>query len=135
MAFPAVGGYNSGVCPPSHPLAIMSLFYEFFYDTGAIRDFYRLVWATGDLTGYSLHADYINGWTDQEALELSLDTCTGHRGVEDANCSLNVGPDGPGRARPRQVETEPPREPIGLEGPLYKLPGNIEVSGHPIDRI
>lgn len=55
MAFPVIGDYNTGVCPESHPHAIISVFFEFFYATGAIQDFNRWVWAQGDTTGYGLH--------------------------------------------------------------------------------
>lgn len=60
MSFPAIGTYNSGVCPESHPRAIVSVFYEFFYATGAVQDFNRWVWAQGDTTGYGLHGMLAN---------------------------------------------------------------------------
>ena len=58
MAFPAIGDYNGGVCPQSHPIAIISLFYEFFYDTSNFPDYQNWVWAMGDPTGYGLHGDF-----------------------------------------------------------------------------
>ena len=52
MAFPEKGAYNTGVCPESHPQAIFSVFYEFFYDTGKFSsNFNRWVWAQGDTVG------------------------------------------------------------------------------------
>lgn len=54
MAFPAIGDYNGGVCPESHPVAIVSVFYEFFYNTGKITDFNRWVYSSGDGVGYGL---------------------------------------------------------------------------------
>jgi hypothetical protein len=116
------------VCPESHPIAIFSVFYEFFYDMAAIQNVNRWVWAHGDTEGYGLHGDYLQGWTDQEALELAMDTCTGPGGVEDPNCSLNVGPNGPGVEGPQELETPAPVEEVGLNGPLDKLPGNNPVS-------
>lgn len=125
VAFPAIGDYNFGVCPESHPKAILSVFYEFFYDTGAIKDPNRLVWAMGDTQGYGLHGDYLQGWTDQDRLERAIDTCTGNKGVDDPKCSLNVGADGsPGHSSVKQVQTTPPYEELGQNGPLDKLPGN-----------
>ncbi|KAM3552455.1 hypothetical protein MY1884_007199, partial [Beauveria asiatica] len=120
MAFPAVGAYNFGVCPASHPTAILSVFYEFFYDTGAVEDPNRLVWAMGDPAGYGLHGDYLQGWTDQQRLD-------------DGGCSLNVGPDGsPGHSSVQQVQVPEPAEPVGKQGPLDKLPGNNPVTGDPV---
>ena len=129
MAFPAIGDYNTGVCPESHPVAILSVFYEFFYGTGTIQNFNRLVWAMGDLTGYGLHGGFLNGWTDQDALEKAMDTCTGPQGVDAAGCSLNVGTNGPGRASRQKIETAPPNEDVGSNGPLGSLPGNNPVGG------
>ncbi|KAG8424071.1 hypothetical protein J3458_000905 [Metarhizium acridum] len=132
MAFPAVGDYNTGVCPQSHPVAILSVFFEFFYNTRAVKDFNRWVWAMGDVTGYGLHGDYLNGWADQGRLDRAVETCTGPNGVNDAGCSLNVGPDGPGRSSRQPVEVAPPNEEIGFNGPLHKLPGDNRVTGHPV---
>lgn len=130
MAFPAFGDYNGGVCPSTHPIAIFSVFFEFFYDTGAIKNFNRLVWAQGDAKGYGLHGDFLNGWTDQERLNNSMATCTGQGGVNAEGCSLNMGgEEGPGRARERDVEVAPPVEEVGLNGALAKLPGNNPVFG------
>lgn len=54
MAFPAIGDYNGGVCPESHPTAIVSVFFEFFYNTGHVTNFNRWVYASGDGVGYGL---------------------------------------------------------------------------------
>ncbi|TQV99776.1 WSC domain-containing protein [Cordyceps javanica] len=133
MAFPAIGAYNFGVCPESHPKAILSVFYEFFYDTGAIQDPNRLVWAMGDPTGYGLHGDYLQGWTDQQRLDDAIATCTGPRGVDDRGCSLNVGQDGsPGHSSAQKVEVAEPAEPVGKQGPLDRLPGNNPVTGNAV---
>jgi len=134
MAFPAIGDYNTGVCPESHPVAIYSVFYEFFFDTSSYTDFNRWVYAMGDPTGYGLHGDFINGWTDQTALENAMSTCTGANGVNDPGCSLNVGPNGPGSSSSQTPEVAPPSEPVGMQGPLTALPGSNPVTGTPIRR-
>lgn len=92
MAFPAIGAYNGGVCPQSHPKAIYSVFYEFYYDTSPFTDYANLVYAMGDPTGYGLHGDFINGWKDQNALAQAVNTCQGPQGAYAATCSVNVCP-------------------------------------------
>lgn len=129
MSFPAIGDYNTGVCPQSHPVAIVSVFNEFYYNTRQVQeqDFRRWVYGNGDTTGYGLHGDFLQGWTDQEALEHAMATCTGKRGADDPNCSLNVGPNGPGRVARFTVEKPAPAEDVGLNGRLTQLPGNNPV--------
>lgn len=129
MAFP-VGTYNGGYCPKSHPVAIYSVFYEFFYDTSAIQDFNRLVWAMGDPTGYGLHGDYINGW-NQIALDNAMRTCTGQNGPNTPSCSLWVPSlNSPGSSSTQKVQTTNPNpEAVGLQGPIPTLPGNNPVTG------
>lgn len=134
MAYPAIGEYNKGVCPSSHPVAIYSLFLEFFYDTSKIQNYSRLVYSMGDPTGFGLHADFINGWTNQTALERAMATCTGPHGVLDKSCSLNDGPNGPGRASNQRVEVEPLRENVGLNGTIDALPGNNPIVGRLVRR-
>lgn len=83
----------------------------------------------GDPTGYGLHADFLNGWTDQTRLQNAMTSCTGPGGVDAASCSLNVGPDGsPGHSSVQQPQTAPPSEQVGLNGPLAALPGNNPVT-------
>lgn len=54
-------------------------------------------------------------------------TCTGPNGANDANCSLNVGPNGPGEVTTQNPEHPAPMEEVGLNGKLDKLPGNNPV--------
>lgn len=60
MAFPAIGDYNGGVCPQSHPHAIVSVFTEFFHNTRQVTagNFNRWVYAEGDAVGYGLRKFY-----------------------------------------------------------------------------
>ncbi|KAF9889500.1 hypothetical protein FE257_007210 [Aspergillus nanangensis] len=129
MSYPAIGDYNKGVCPESHPVAIYSIFLEFFYHTAPYRDYKNWVYAMGDPTGYGLHGDFINGWTDQQALQNAITTCTSPRGLEHPKCSIT-------RKQKRNLApiTNPPEIPapgenIGQRGPLLKLPGHNPVTG------
>jgi hypothetical protein len=78
MAYP-IGAPDSGDCPASHPVKTILLFNEYVYDVGkfdyqAGKDSW--VTATGDPTGYSFHADFINGWVSK-TLKDAVDQCTG----------------------------------------------------------
>jgi hypothetical protein len=55
---------NTGFCPPTHPYQMMQLFIEVLYSVNDIEkvDGGRMVLSTGDTTGYSFHADFINAW-------------------------------------------------------------------------
>ncbi|KAH8809333.1 hypothetical protein F5884DRAFT_858834 [Xylogone sp. PMI_703] len=130
VAFPT-NAYNGGVCPESHPKAIYSVFYEFFYDTSTVTDFNRWVWAMGDPTGYGLHGDFINGWKDQNALEQAIATCQGPDGFFSPDCSINAQE---GSAQNLNPEVPAPPEQVGLNGPIAALPGNNPVTGTPIKK-
>jgi hypothetical protein len=126
MAFPAFGDYNGGVCPQSHPVAIYSVFYEFYYDTSPFTDYQNLVYAMGDPTGYGLHGDFLNGWSDQNALAQAVNTCQGPQGAYATTCSVN-SEDGSAVALNPVVPA--PAENVGLTGPIAALPGNNPITG------
>ncbi|KAN0099385.1 protein of unknown function (DUF1996) domain containing protein [Hyaloscypha variabilis] len=126
MAFPAFGDYNGGVCPQSHPVAIYSVFYEFYYDTSPFTDYQNLVYAMGDPTGYGLHGDFLNGWSDQNALAQAVNTCQGPEGAYATTCSVN-SEDGSAVALNPVVPA--PAENVGLTGPIAALPGNNPITG------
>jgi hypothetical protein len=90
MSYPE-GAPDTGDCPPSHPVKTVLLFNEYIYDVGRF-DFVpgqdAWVTATGDATGYSFHADFINGWRP-ETLAAAVAQCTGPIGgeLESQSCS------------------------------------------------
>ena len=160
MAWP-VQKYNGGVCPESHPKAIYSVFYQFFYNTKPFPDWQKCVFATGDPSGYSLHGDLLLGWTNQTALEQAVYTCDGTPDKEP--CSVAVGlhctshstgyalyslclikysashadkSQAGGLTPAYHLDPEYPRVPeeVGLNGPLTSLPGDHPLIGSYKDR-
>lgn len=119
MAYPAVGDFNGGVCPQSHPVALLSLFFEFFFDTSSYTDINRFAFAMGDNTGYGFHGDFLMGWTDRDLLQTAHADC-----VASSNCPA-LGNQG---QTPRALLVPAPVENIGLNGPIPTLPGNNPVT-------
>ena len=75
-----------------------------------------------DTTGYGLHGDFLNGWTDQCRLESAMQTCTQDGGDGNAACTLRVnGQLGQGSAD-LKLDTPAPVENVGLNGPIARLP-------------
>jgi len=118
VAYP-IDNYNGGRCPQTHPVAIFSIFYEFFYDSSAIKDIHEFVLANGDTTGYGYHGDFIMGWTDRDALQHAHANC-----INAADCPT-LG-NQPGAAVPL-IYPAIYEEDVGFNGPIAKLPGNNPV--------
>ena len=133
MAWPS-GGVDGGDCPASHPVHLVSLFYEFIfevqnfpYNNGSSPTW---VWANGDTTGYGLHADFINGWPSlingTNVLQEAIDQCNASDGVggELNNCP----PLAPylDQAAANACRPQNPRvlEDIGSGDYIAQLPGN-----------
>jgi hypothetical protein len=80
MSYPASGSHDNGPCPSSHPVQMISLFFEVLYDTNSFASKWGsstqpFVFANGDATGYGFHGDFVNGW-DVPTLQTITDTCT-----------------------------------------------------------
>lgn len=120
VAYPEKGDYNGGVCPASHPVAIFSLFYEFFFDTSAYTDINRFAFSCGDGTGYGFHGDFIMGWTNRDLLQTAHADC-----VSAADCpKLGNKP----QSTEKLIYPAVYEEDIGLNGqPIKSLPGNNPV--------
>jgi len=121
VAYPAIGNYNGGICPQTHPKAIFSIFYEFYFETGNYTDINKFVLAQGDPTGFGYHGDFVMGWTNRTALQNAHRDC-----INSADCpTLQNQPANP------QTLIFPAifEEDIGLAGnPIASLPGNNPVT-------
>ena len=81
MAYP--DGIDNGQCPPTHPVHLVSIFYEVYFNVApfnALFDGGRFVLANGDSTGYGLHGDFMNGW-DHDVLSRAVAACNADSGV------------------------------------------------------
>uniref|UniRef100_A0A8H8CIG2 DUF1996 domain-containing protein n=1 Tax=Psilocybe cubensis TaxID=181762 RepID=A0A8H8CIG2_PSICU len=82
VAFLSTGPDNGTCSDPMFPVTIPRIFMEVYWVTQAFDDFRRqaavpdqpFVFSNGDPTGYSYHADFMNGW-DEGVLEQALDGC------------------------------------------------------------
>jgi hypothetical protein len=120
VAYPAIGDYNGGVCPASHPKALLSIFYEFFFETQTMPDFNKFAFANGDATGFGYHGDFIMGWTNRTLLQNAHRDC-----IDAANCpTLGNKP----QTSEKLIYPAIYEEEIGLNGPIPKLPGNNPVT-------
>ncbi|KAH7105021.1 WSC-domain-containing protein [Auriculariales sp. MPI-PUGE-AT-0066] len=128
MAYP--DATDSGKCPASHPVRLVSLFYEIIWDTAVWKSMWwtppgrdqPFVLSNGDPTGYSFHGDFANGW-DQAELQKAVDTCTNESGEMKDCHTLKLRTD-----EEMNNCIIPPRTLDGTEGWQKRLPGCNEIS-------
>lgn len=128
MAYP-IQNFDSGDCPDTHPVHLISLFYEMGVNVGEF-DFHgpgTWVLANGDTTGYGLHADFQNGW-DTDLLQSAIDQCSGASGnVHD--CAPLEAVFDQAAADACVFQGDLVHEDIGLTAPILALPGCNPVFG------
>ncbi|KAI0676211.1 WSC-domain-containing protein [Trametes maxima] len=128
MSYPLTQ-FDNGDCPESHPVRLVSLFYEMMVAVGD-SDFWGVgawVFANGDTTGYGLHADFVNGW-DVDLLQNAIDQCSGASGNV-LDCAPLAAVYDADAARACVFEGQLVDEPVGLATPLPALPGCNPVFG------
>ncbi|TXT13267.1 hypothetical protein VHUM_00634 [Vanrija humicola] len=126
--------YYGGFCPESHPIKYPQLLYEIIYYFGDEQKIdpkrkYNVILSNGDLTGNSLHADFVAGWDmNQLAQAIAYDRTPGQP------CNVGMAIDKcPPFASPNVVNIDKssacrfsgqiPAEEVGLFRPLDQLPG------------
>lgn len=123
MSYP-VGAYNDGYCPDSHPVHLISLFYELIVPTGNYPYNGAGTWSlsNGDTLGLRFHGDFIMGWNDTSILQQFIDNCPNAQGnTEDCPAFAAVQDTiAPGAC---QFEGMIVNENIGADGAIAALPG------------
>ncbi|TBU27996.1 WSC-domain-containing protein [Dichomitus squalens] len=122
LAYP-IQNYNSGDCPDSHPVHLVSLFYEMLVSVDQYSYWGPGTWvlANGDTTGYGHHGDFQNGW-DIDLLQEAIDTCTAANGNV-MDCPPLAAVFDQASADACTLETDIVDENIGLDSPITQLPG------------
>jgi len=128
MAYPTADGGNRN-CPKGW-IHVPHLFYELYWNTTTFSDRWNpdgktqpFVLSNGDVTGFSLHADFIAGW-HEETLQTIIDTCNaGSSGMH----LCPVLPEGLNKDEGCTIEN-PVTDEV-CEGVLDALPGTNPLKG------
>ncbi|PSR71451.1 hypothetical protein PHLCEN_2v12718 [Hermanssonia centrifuga] len=123
MAYP-IQAYNTGDCPDSHPVHLVSIFYEMFV---SVDQFPYVpgswIYSFGDNIGLGLHGDFQDGWTNKTLLQDALDNCPDANGSVQACPPLNAAVNDD-IASACHAELDIVDESVGLSSPpLAALPG------------
>ncbi len=123
MSYP-IGAYNDGYCPDSHPVHLISLFYELVAPTGYFPYNGPGSWSfsNGDQGGLRFHGDFTMGWKDPSILQDFIDNCPNAQGnVADCPAFASVlDTAAPGAC---QFEGQIVDEDIGDINSIAQLPG------------
>ncbi|KAI1789216.1 WSC-domain-containing protein [Ganoderma leucocontextum] len=122
MAYP-IQNYNTGDCPDTHPVHLVSLFYEMVVSVDQYSYWGNGTWvlANGDTTGYGHHGDFTNGW-DVDLLQEAIDTCTQAQGNV-MDCPPLAAVFDQASADACVLETQIVDEDTGFSAPISVLPG------------
>ena len=122
---------DNGVCPPTHPVQLIHLFYEVYYGVTNIdtSDGGQFVFANGDTTGFGFHGDFLNGW-DNQTLVNGLAQCANNDSITNPSaCPAFQVDEYFGTNCPEQ----PPIINETVHGWLDSLPGCNPVTSGPAD--
>jgi len=136
MSYPASGAYNNGPCPASHPVQLVSLFFEVIFGGGSFpwwKGNYGskqpFVFAMGDPTGYGFHGDFLTGW-DSSLLQTVINKCTSQSGtIQD--CAAKVPALTIQSGNDMSSCVVPPSVDEDIDGPMPRLLGCNPVTKGP----
>lgn len=113
-------------CPPGW-IHVPHLFYELYWNTGPFADRWTsgggpqpFCLSNGDCKGYSLHADFINGW-DTKLLQHIIDTCDVSKSTESNGMETCPGVKRKESSQKCQVDNPYPET---IDGVIKNLPGD-----------
>lgn len=123
MSYP-IGAYNDGYCPDTHPVHLISLFYELFAPVGDFPYNGPGTWSfsNGDTNGYRFHGDFQMGWKDVSLLQQFIDACPNAQGNV-ADCPALAAVMDTTAASACQFDGQIVNEDIGEVSPITALPG------------
>lgn len=131
MAFPSAGGDGKMNCPEGH-IHVPRLLFEIYWDTQQFDDRWTpdgktqpFVLSNGDVTGYSLHADFLSAW-DEDLLQQIIDTC------DVQHQSMDTCPGIESHVNTQECECDGPVSTFrtaAASSPLKELPGGAQLSG------
>ena len=112
-------GTNVGKCPDTHPLRLVSLFFEIAWDVTIFnQDEGEYIFSNGDTTGCGFHADFMNGWEDG-VLEKAIHECQNDSGkVEDCNVFKLASNEDMQNCKIKHIDVDG-----DVDGPMDSLPG------------
>ena len=116
---------NGGKCPTTHSVRIPAIVTEWGYRSKGF-DPASLVLASGDTTGYGLHADFIMGWDLDIFAKAIVDPTCIHRENnfgEGNQCTTLAATHNKKAAAMCKLATQIPQESVGLTTPITQLPG------------
>ena len=122
LSYP-IQNFNSGDCPDSHPVHLVSLFFEMLVSVDQFDYWGPGTWvlANGDTSGYGHHGDFTNGW-DVDLLQDALDNCPNANGNV-MDCPVLAAVFDQPSADACVLETDIVDEETGFDAPITVLPG------------
>ncbi|TCD62163.1 hypothetical protein EIP91_007269 [Steccherinum ochraceum] len=123
MSYP-IDAYNNGECPSTHPVHIISIFYEMFVSVDQYDYHGPGTWvlANGDTTGLGFHGDFAMGWTDPGLITSLINDCPNAAGNV-ADCPALAAVMDTNAAAACRFNGQLVDEPVGDTAPITALPG------------
>ncbi|CAF9922732.1 MAG: hypothetical protein HETSPECPRED_005133 [Heterodermia speciosa] len=124
-----MSGIDNGVCPPTHPVPLIHLFFEVLYGVTDVKQQPggRFVFSQGDASGAGFHGDFLNGW-DEGVLKAAIEGgCANVNDNTIGSCAPLL------KSRVENLEQNCPMLPDDekVGGLIAKLPGCATVSTGP----